>query len=168
MSSDSDVAASSGMSSDSDSDSDSSRSDAGASSDAGAVAVQRRSGTHASLLFEPFRAIGVVADDNRAVTHRLGEHTFVTASIGKAWQSFRCDKLSLALVSPPLPADIRCATRTHTAAPAVCCTSNALRRCSRARVTVVAPRADCAAVMRVRRGVISRRVVLSSCACAAL
>lgn len=75
-----------------------------------------RAGQPHSLLFEPFRAIGVVVDETPAVTHRLGVHTFVTTSIGRAWQTFRCDKLSLSLVSPPVQRPIRCVARLRACA----------------------------------------------------
>ena len=37
-------------------------------------------------LFQPFRALGYITDDVPFATQRLGQETFVTVSVGKAWQ----------------------------------------------------------------------------------
>ncbi|CAI9103007.1 OLC1v1001416C1 [Oldenlandia corymbosa var. corymbosa] len=58
-------------------------------------------------IFEPFRAIGYIANNVPFSVKRLGMETFVTVSVGKAWQMFNCDKLKLVLVGPQLPKKIR-------------------------------------------------------------
>lgn len=58
-------------------------------------------------IFEPFRAIGYITTRVPFSVQRLGTETFVTVSVGKAWQIYNCAKLSLVLVGPQLPKKIR-------------------------------------------------------------
>ncbi|GLI63849.1 hypothetical protein VaNZ11_006952 [Volvox africanus] len=58
-------------------------------------------------LFKPFRALGYITDNVPLAVNRLGKETFVTVSVGKAWQVYNCTKLSLSLVGPQLSGDIR-------------------------------------------------------------
>ncbi|CAL1380098.1 unnamed protein product [Linum trigynum] len=58
-------------------------------------------------IFEPYRAIGYITSEVPFSVQRLGTETFVTVSIGKAFQVFNCSKLTLVLVSPQLPSKIR-------------------------------------------------------------
>ncbi|WCJ34926.1 transducin family protein / WD-40 repeat family protein [Euphorbia peplus] len=58
-------------------------------------------------IFEPYRAIGYITSSVPFVVQRLGTETFVTVSVGKAFQVYNCAKLSLVLVSPQLPKKIR-------------------------------------------------------------
>lgn len=58
-------------------------------------------------IFEPFRAIGYITDNVPFSVQRLGTETFVTVSVGKAWQIYNCAKLNLVLVGPQLPKKIR-------------------------------------------------------------
>ncbi|CAH9085598.1 unnamed protein product [Cuscuta epithymum] len=58
-------------------------------------------------IFEPFRAIGYITNNVPFSVQRLGTETFVTVSIGKAFQIYNCAKLSLVLVGPQLPKKIR-------------------------------------------------------------
>ncbi|XP_027113834.1 U3 small nucleolar RNA-associated protein 21 homolog isoform X1 [Coffea arabica] len=58
-------------------------------------------------IFEPFRAIGYITTNVPFSVQRLGTETFVTVSVGKAWQIYNCAKLSLVLVGPQLPKKIR-------------------------------------------------------------
>ncbi|XP_043710403.1 WD repeat-containing protein 36-like [Telopea speciosissima] len=58
-------------------------------------------------IFEPFRAIGYITTSVPFSVQRLGTETFVTVSVGKAWQVYDCAKLSLVLVGPQLPKKIR-------------------------------------------------------------
>ncbi|KAI3445057.1 hypothetical protein Pfo_001722 [Paulownia fortunei] len=58
-------------------------------------------------IFEPFRAIGYITTHVPFSVQRLGTETFVTVSIGKAFQIYNCAKLSLVLVGPQLPQKIR-------------------------------------------------------------
>ncbi|XP_043694256.1 WD repeat-containing protein 36 [Telopea speciosissima] len=58
-------------------------------------------------IFEPFRAIGYITSSVPFSVQRLGTETFVTVSVGKAWQVYDCAKLSLVLVGPQLPKKIR-------------------------------------------------------------
>ncbi len=39
-----------------------------------------------SALFQPFRALGYITDDVPFAVQRRGAQTFVTVSVGKAWQ----------------------------------------------------------------------------------
>lgn len=61
-------------------------------------------------IFEPFRAIGYITTGVPFSVQRLGTETFVTVSIGKAWQIYNCAKLNLVLVGPQLPKKIRALT----------------------------------------------------------
>ena len=56
----------------------------------------------ASRLFTPYRAIGCVTDGAPFGINRLGERTFITTTVGNAFQVFEADKLRLAIVAPPL------------------------------------------------------------------
>lgn len=58
-------------------------------------------------IFEPFRAIGYITSSVPISVQRLGTETFVTVSVGKAWQIYNCAKLNLVLVGPQLPKKIR-------------------------------------------------------------
>ncbi|VFR02322.1 unnamed protein product [Cuscuta campestris] len=58
-------------------------------------------------IFEPFRAIGYITTNVPFSVQRLGTETFVTVSIGKAFQIYNCAKLNLVLVGPQLPKKIR-------------------------------------------------------------
>ncbi|PON41112.1 Guanine nucleotide-binding protein, beta subunit [Parasponia andersonii] len=58
-------------------------------------------------IFEPFRAIGYITSVVPFSVQRLGTETFVTVSVGKAFQIYNCAKLSLVLVGPQLPKKIR-------------------------------------------------------------
>ncbi|KAL3832965.1 hypothetical protein ACJIZ3_007701 [Penstemon smallii] len=58
-------------------------------------------------IFEPFRAIGYITTHVPFSIQRLGTETFVTVSVGKAFQIYNCAKLSLVLVGPQLPKKIR-------------------------------------------------------------
>ncbi|XP_078162623.1 transducin family protein / WD-40 repeat family protein [Carex rostrata] len=58
-------------------------------------------------IFEPYRAIGYITAGVPFSVQRLGTETFVTVSIGKAWQIYDCAKLTLALAGPQLPKKIR-------------------------------------------------------------
>jgi U3 small nucleolar RNA-associated protein 21 len=40
----------------------------------------------AAPLFQPFRALGYITDDIPFSIQRLGRESFVTVSVGKAWQ----------------------------------------------------------------------------------
>ncbi|CAA0817996.1 transducin family protein / WD-40 repeat family protein [Striga hermonthica] len=58
-------------------------------------------------IFEPFRAIGYITSHVPFSIQRLGTETFVTVSVGKAFQVYNCGKLNLVLVGPQLPKKIR-------------------------------------------------------------
>lgn len=58
-------------------------------------------------IFEPFRSIGYITTSVPFSVQRLGTETFVTVSVGKAWQIYNCAKLNLVLVGPQLPKKIR-------------------------------------------------------------
>ncbi|KAG1703419.1 hypothetical protein DVH05_007367 [Phytophthora capsici] len=56
-----------------------------------------------SRVLQAFRAIGVVADDVPLVWYGMGKASFATASLGKSFAVYKCDKLTPVLVSPQLP-----------------------------------------------------------------
>ncbi|GMF40092.1 unnamed protein product [Phytophthora fragariaefolia] len=56
-----------------------------------------------SRVLQAFRAIGVVADDVPVVWYGMGKASFATASLGKSFAVYNCDKLTPVLVSPQLP-----------------------------------------------------------------
>lgn len=59
-------------------------------------------------IFEPFRAIGyITASGVPFSVQRLSTETFVTVSVGKAFQVYNCAKLNLVLAGPQLPKKIR-------------------------------------------------------------
>ncbi|KAJ0968681.1 hypothetical protein J5N97_021558 [Dioscorea zingiberensis] len=58
-------------------------------------------------IFEPYRAIGYITSGVPFSVQRLGTETFVTVSVGKAWQIYNCAKLNLVLAGPQLPKKIR-------------------------------------------------------------
>ncbi|KAH9606023.1 hypothetical protein KSS87_021040 [Heliosperma pusillum] len=58
-------------------------------------------------IFEAFRAIGYITTSVPFSIQRLGTESFVTVSVGKAWQIYNCAKLNLVLVGPQLPKKIR-------------------------------------------------------------
>ncbi|KAG6740116.1 hypothetical protein POTOM_057753 [Populus tomentosa] len=58
-------------------------------------------------IFEPFRAIGYITSGVPFSVQILGTETFVTVSVGKAFQVYNCAKLTLVLASPQLPHKIR-------------------------------------------------------------
>ncbi|KAL7686337.1 putative small-subunit processome, Utp21, WD40-repeat-containing domain-containing protein [Plasmopara halstedii] len=60
-----------------------------------------------SRVLQAFRAIGVVVDDVPIVWYGMGKASFATASLGKSFVVYNCDKLTPVLVSPQLPKRIR-------------------------------------------------------------
>lgn len=61
-----------------------------------------------SELFQPYRALGHVCDSVPFHLKRLGNATFVTVAIGRAWQVYNCEKLRLCLIGPHSDRRIRC------------------------------------------------------------
>jgi U3 small nucleolar RNA-associated protein 21 len=55
-----------------------------------------------SALFAPYRTVGLVCDGAQQHVHTLGTATFFATPIGKAFQVFNCDHLTLAMVSRPI------------------------------------------------------------------
>ena len=49
-------------------------------------------------IFEPFRAIGYITSTVPLSVQRLGTETFVTVSVGKAWQIYNLLSLSLCML----------------------------------------------------------------------
>ena len=49
-------------------------------------------------LFCPFRALGYISANVPFATQKRGSETFVTVSVGKAWQCYNCAKLTLVFV----------------------------------------------------------------------
>ncbi|KAL0589873.1 hypothetical protein ABG067_002098 [Albugo candida] len=60
--------------------------------------AQRKS----SRLLQSFRAVGLIVDDIPIVTYRMGNETFLLASIKKAFVIYNCAKLTPVMVSPQL------------------------------------------------------------------
>ncbi|XP_059453990.1 U3 small nucleolar RNA-associated protein 21 homolog isoform X2 [Corylus avellana] len=58
-------------------------------------------------IFEPYRAIGYITSSVPFSVQRLGTETFVTVSVGKAFQVYNRHKLALVIVGPQLPKKIR-------------------------------------------------------------
>jgi U3 small nucleolar RNA-associated protein 21 len=59
-----------------------------------------------SRLLQCFRAIGLIIDDLPFVWYGMGKESFITASLGKSFVVYKCDKLTPVLVSPQLPKKI--------------------------------------------------------------
>ncbi|CAI5717329.1 unnamed protein product [Peronospora effusa] len=59
--------------------------------------------TQNSRVLQAFRAIGIVVDDVPIVWYGMGKASFATASLGKSFVVYKCDKLTPVLVSPQLP-----------------------------------------------------------------
>ncbi|KAG2664932.1 hypothetical protein I3760_16G105600 [Carya illinoinensis] len=58
-------------------------------------------------IFEPYRALGYITTSVPFSVQRMGTETFVTVSVGKAFQVYNCEKLNLVVVGPQLPKKIR-------------------------------------------------------------
>ncbi|KAL3149179.1 hypothetical protein ABBQ32_002010 [Trebouxia sp. C0010 RCD-2024] len=58
-------------------------------------------------LFRPFRALGYISDDVPFAVQRRGKETFVTVSVGKAWQVYSSSKLGVRLVGPQFEHNIK-------------------------------------------------------------
>ncbi|XP_021279189.1 U3 small nucleolar RNA-associated protein 21 homolog [Herrania umbratica] len=58
-------------------------------------------------IFEPYRAIGYITSGVPFSVQRLGTETFLTVTVGKAFQIYNCSKLNLVLIGPQLPKKIR-------------------------------------------------------------
>ncbi|GLD95882.1 hypothetical protein PINS_up004560 [Pythium insidiosum] len=59
-----------------------------------------------SRLLQSFRAIGMIVDELPIVWYSMGKESFATASLGKSFVVYKCDKLTPVLVSPQLPKKI--------------------------------------------------------------
>lgn len=57
-------------------------------------------------LLTPYRAAGFVSDSTPAVVQRRGTETFVTTSVGRAFQVYNCANLRVRFVGPQLPGRI--------------------------------------------------------------
>lgn len=57
-------------------------------------------------IFEPYRAIGYTTTEVPFSVNKLGTETFITVSVGKAWQIYSYPKLNLVMVGPQLPKKI--------------------------------------------------------------
>ena len=55
-----------------------------------------------SRLLQSFRALGLITSDLPLVYTPMGKENFFTVSLGKAFQVYRADKLTPAIVSPLL------------------------------------------------------------------
>lgn len=63
-----------------------------------------------SALFRPVRSIGAVVDGLPISVSKLGDASFVTASVGRGFQVFETEKLKLAYISPRFNEKVRAMT----------------------------------------------------------
>lgn len=54
-----------------------------------------------SLLYLPYREIGVITNDSPVHVTRLGNENFLSVAIGESFQIMRVDKLNTCLISKP-------------------------------------------------------------------
>jgi hypothetical protein len=59
-----------------------------------------------SALFSPFRTLGLLCSGAQQHVQTLGKETFLTTSIGSAFQVWRTDHLTLSMVSSQLTSTI--------------------------------------------------------------
>jgi U3 small nucleolar RNA-associated protein 21 len=59
-----------------------------------------------SNLFVPYKATGLVCDGVQLHLQNLGKESFLTTSIGRAFQVYNTDKLGISIVSRQLDHDI--------------------------------------------------------------
>ncbi len=71
------------------------------------LSINTMSSTRSSALFTAYRAIGFVCDGKQLDLQHLGREAFLTTSIGRAFQVYRVDHLSISLVSAQLRHTIR-------------------------------------------------------------
>lgn len=58
-------------------------------------------------IFQPYHALGYITDSTPFSVQKRGQDVYVTVSIGKAWQIYKCAKLQLTFVGPPVEKNIR-------------------------------------------------------------
>ena len=80
---------------------------AGPAQDRGVASALR---ARESALFRPVRSIGVVVDALAISVAKLGDASFVTASVGRGFQVFETEKLRLAYISPRFNEKVRAMT----------------------------------------------------------
>lgn len=83
-------------------------------------------------LFRPFRALGLIADDVPFAVQRRGAATFVTVSVGKAWQvrgvqAYACVRMQRVEPRPVLTRPARPPCRRFTTATSCVCYWSARR-----------------------------------------
>ena len=90
-------------------------------------ALNNMAPTSSAPLFKPFRALGYITEDVPFVTQRRGKETYVTVSVGRAWQVGGSDRIHhqhpCRRLSPPsrFPADIpRLSPSCVSVGPCVC------------------------------------------------
>lgn len=54
-----------------------------------------------SLLYLPYREIGVITNDSPVHVTRLGNENFLSVAIGESFQIMKVDKLNTCLISKP-------------------------------------------------------------------
>lgn len=59
------------------------------------------------LMFQPYRAIGLVCSDTPPVLHTLGTDSFLVTAIDKSFQVFAAGTLATRIVSPPVRKRVR-------------------------------------------------------------
>ena len=64
-------------------------------------------------IFQPYRAVGMVASETPFVLNYQGDATFVVVSIGMAYHVYRTSDLSLVFVSPQLPTKLSAVAVWH-------------------------------------------------------
>ena len=61
-----------------------------------------------NLMFVPYRTIGLVCAGQQQYMSHLGSESFLVTSIGHGFQVWRCDHLSLSMVSSQVEEVITC------------------------------------------------------------
>ena len=64
------------------------------------------------LMFVPYRTVGLVCSGSQQYVSHLGSESFLITSIGKGFQVWRCDHLSLSLVSSQVESLLTCVAPT--------------------------------------------------------
>lgn len=59
-----------------------------------------------SLIYTPFRSLGLICDEVPPAITKLGDDLFFTISCGHVFQVYRSDKLQVVLISKPAPGEI--------------------------------------------------------------
>ncbi|KAK8799570.1 hypothetical protein WA158_006119 [Blastocystis sp. Blastoise] len=61
-----------------------------------------------SNLLLPYKSVGLITEDLPFAVNQLGTETFITVSLGRSFQVYKCDKLTPVIVSPQMHDTITC------------------------------------------------------------